>query len=55
MNKKYMIVRFYKDSSAEIVLQDLSIEHARAWVSAGAETKDFIEKIREQPEQQIGG
>jgi hypothetical protein len=51
MNKKYMVVRFYKDFDAEIVLQDLSIEHARAWVSAGAETKDFIEKIREQPEE----
>jgi hypothetical protein len=48
MDKKYMVVRFYKDFSAEIVLQDLSIEHARAWVSAGAETKDFIEQIRPQ-------
>lgn len=46
-----MVVRFYKDFDAEIVLQDLSIEHARAWVSAGAETRDFIEQIRPQPQE----
>jgi len=46
-----MVVRFYKDFSAEIVLQDLSLEHAKAWVSVGAETRDFIEQIREQLEE----
>jgi hypothetical protein len=50
--KKYMVVRFYKDFSTEIVLRDLPIEHANAWVSIGAETRDFVEQIREQLEEE---
>jgi len=53
VDKKYMIVRFYKDLSAEIVLRDLPLEHANAWVSVGAETCDFVEQIREQLEESI--
>ena len=48
--KKYMVVRFYEDLSAEIVLRDLPFKHAEAWVSKGAVTPWFVEKIREQYE-----
>jgi hypothetical protein len=50
-DKKYMIVRFYEDFSAEIVLRDLPLDHANAWVSNGAITPWFVEQIREQTEE----
>jgi hypothetical protein len=49
--KKYMVVRFYEDLSAEIVLRDLSFEHAKAWMSDGVVTRWFVEKMKEQHEE----